>query len=50
MLLASKAAMGDYLRVTASAEPLLSQPIVSLLGSLLKQLGAIPTPAGSTRR
>jgi hypothetical protein len=42
--------MEDYFKYTASAEPLLSQPGDSFMGTLLKQLAAIPTATGSGRR
>uniref|UniRef100_A0A383W8X9 Glycosyl transferase CAP10 domain-containing protein n=1 Tax=Tetradesmus obliquus TaxID=3088 RepID=A0A383W8X9_TETOB len=42
--------MEDYFRYTVSAEPLLSQPGDSFMGSLLKQLAATATPAGSEKR
>jgi hypothetical protein len=35
--------MDEYFKITSSTEPLLSQPGDSFMGSLLKQLAAVPT-------
>jgi hypothetical protein len=43
--------MDEYFKYTADAEPLLSQPGDSFMGTLLKQLAAVPTAAaGAVRR